>query len=67
MLHTRMISHNANGSIHSHPVPRITAVQAIHNASVKRHASVYSGCLRLGTLKQTHERITPVSFHSQEK
>jgi len=59
MIHTRMTSRNANGSIHSHPVPRMTAVQAMHNASVKRYANVYTGCLADGNLKQVHAAVVP--------
>jgi len=66
MLHTKMVSRNANGSIHSHPMPRMTVAQAMHNASVKRHADVYTGCLALGTLKQTHAKITPFKLAGEK-
>ena len=33
---------------------------ARHNASVKRHADVFTGCLKAGTLKQTHKKIKPL-------
>ena len=30
---------------------------AKHNASKKRHADIFTGCLKAGTLKQTHRKI----------
>ena len=33
---------------------------AKHNASKKRHADIFTGCLALGTLKQTHKKIKPL-------
>ena len=30
---------------------------AKHNASKKRHADIFTGCLSAGTLKQTHKKI----------
>ena len=30
---------------------------AKHNASKKRHANIFTGCLSAGTLKQTHRKI----------
>jgi hypothetical protein len=30
---------------------------AKHNASKKRHADIFTGCLALGTLKQTQQKI----------
>ena len=30
---------------------------AKHNASKKRHANIFTGCLSAGTLKQTHKKI----------
>ena len=30
---------------------------ARHNASKKRHADIFTGCLALGTLKQTQQKI----------
>jgi len=35
---------------------------AKHNASVKRHADVFTGCLTAGTLKQTHKKIKPLQI-----
>ena len=32
---------------------------AKHNASKMRHADIFTGCLRAGTLKQTHKKIKP--------
>ena len=45
---------------------------AKHNASKKRHANIFTGCLSAGTLKQIHKKIKPVKLlqkmkHSQEK
>lgn len=33
-----------------------------HNASVKRHADVFTGCLKAGTLKQTHQKVVPLKI-----
>jgi hypothetical protein len=33
---------------------------AKNNASVKRHANIFTGCLGAGTLKQTHKKIKPL-------
>lgn len=63
MLHTKIVSHNANGSIHSHPTFRLTAVHAGHNASVKRHADVFTGCVGHENVKQVNVKITPSPFH----
>ena len=35
---------------------------AKNNASVKRHADIFTGCLSAGTLKQTHRKIKPVKL-----
>tara|TARA_R100001163_G_scaffold41823_1_gene31668 strand:+ start:134 stop:280 length:147 start_codon:yes stop_codon:yes gene_type:complete len=35
---------------------------AKHNASLKRHADIFTGCLALGTLKQTQKKIKPSKF-----
>ena len=35
---------------------------AKHNASVKRHADIFTGCLSAGTLKQTHKKIKPLQI-----
>ncbi len=33
---------------------------ARNNASVKRHANIFTGCLGAGTLKQTHKKVKPL-------
>jgi len=38
------------------------AAQLKHNASVKRHADVFTGCLSAGTLKQIHKKIKPLKI-----
>ena len=35
---------------------------AKHNASKKRHADIFTGCLSAGTLKQTHRKIKPLKL-----
>ena len=35
---------------------------AKHNASKKRHADIFTGCLSAGTLKQTHKKIKPLKI-----
>ena len=35
---------------------------AKHNASKKRHADIFTGCLSAGTLKQVHKKIKPVKL-----
>ena len=35
---------------------------AKNNASVKRHANIFTGCLSAGTLKQTHKKIKPLKI-----
>ena len=35
---------------------------AKHNASKKRHANIFTGCLSAGTLKQTHKNIKPLKI-----
>ena len=35
---------------------------AKNNASVKRHADIFTGCLSAGTLKQTHRKIKPLKL-----
>ena len=35
---------------------------AKNNASVKRHADIFTGCLSAGTLKQTHKKIKPLKI-----
>ena len=35
---------------------------AKNNASVKRHANIFTGCLSAGTLKQTHHKIKPLKL-----
>lgn len=30
---------------------------AKNNASIKRHANIFTGCLALGTLKQVHKKV----------
>ena len=35
---------------------------AKHNASLKRHADIFIGCLAAGTLKQTHHKIKPLKL-----
>ena len=34
---------------------------AKHNASKKRHANIFTGCLALGTLRQTHKKVKPLA------
>jgi len=38
------------------------AAQLKHNASKKRHADIFTGCLSAGTLKQTHRKIKPLKI-----
>jgi len=38
-----------------------------HNASKKRHADIFTGCLSAGTLKQTHRKIKPVKLLQKMK
>lgn len=33
-----------------------------HNASKKRHANIFTGCLSDGTLKQVHKKIKPLKI-----
>ena len=33
-----------------------------HNASKKRHADIFTGCLSAGTLKQVHKKIKPLKI-----
>ena len=35
---------------------------AKHNASKKRHANIFTGCLSAGTLKQTQKKIKPLKI-----
>jgi hypothetical protein len=35
---------------------------AKHNAGKKRHADIFTGCLALGTLKQTQQKIKPLKI-----
>ena len=35
---------------------------AKHNASKKRHANIFTGCLSAGTLKQVHKKIKPLKI-----
>ena len=35
---------------------------AKHNASKKRHADIFTGCLSAGTLKQVHKKIKPLKI-----
>ena len=35
---------------------------AKNNASVKRHADIFTGCLSAGTLKQVHKKIKPLKI-----
>ena len=35
---------------------------AMHNASKKRFADIFTGCLSAGTLKQTQKKIKPSKF-----
>ncbi len=30
---------------------------AKNNASIKRHANIFTGCLKAGTLKQVHKKV----------
>lgn len=43
-------------------ITRRQAARFIHNASVKRHANIFTGCLKLGTLKQTHKKVVPLKI-----
>ena len=38
---------------------------AKHNASLKRHADIFTGCLSAGTLKQTQKKIKPSKFQKK--
>jgi hypothetical protein len=38
------------------------AAQFRHNASLNRHADVFTGCLKAGTLKQTHHKVVPLKI-----
>jgi len=40
---------------------------AKHNASKKRHADIFTGCLSAGTLKQIHKKIKPVKLLQKMK
>ena len=35
---------------------------ARHNASLKRHADIFTGCLKAGTLKQVQKKIKPLQI-----
>ena len=35
---------------------------AKHNASKKRHADIFTGCLSAGTLKQVQKKIKPLKL-----
>ena len=35
---------------------------AKHNASLKRHADIFTGCLSAGTLKQVQKKIKPLKL-----
>jgi hypothetical protein len=35
---------------------------AKHNASKKRHANIFTGCLSAGTLKQVQKKIKPLKI-----
>ena len=35
---------------------------AKHNASKKRHADIFTGCLSAGTLKQVQKKIKPLKI-----
>ena len=38
---------------------------AKHNASLKRHADIFTGCLSAGTLKQIQKKIKPSKFQKK--
>ncbi len=40
---------------------------AKHNASLKRHADIFTGCLAKGTLKQVHKKIAQSKFAKVKK
>ena len=40
---------------------------AKHNASLKRHADIFTGCLARGTLKQTHKKLAQSKFAKVKK
>ena len=40
---------------------------AKHNASLKRPADIFTGCLAKGTLKQTHKKLAQSKFAKVKK
>ena len=40
---------------------------AKHNASLKRHADIFRGCLSAGNLKQIQKKIAPSKFQKNKK
>ena len=40
---------------------------AKNNASIKRHADIFTGCLAKGTLKQTHKKLAQSKFAKVKK